>query len=256
MAKATAYCKCKVCGAEFTRTNTCGSRSLANDWEEWASDYYDLCEKCYAEEQREIERQKGLYIDVRLDSNSAFDEDSLPIAIIFGGDTKPLKETIKDLGARWTDEYPESGVFGDLLRMGRHVFKWVLWCTLENYEEKIKEAEKIGAKINSIPSDVDLALYSKIKQTQDTERNEKKEKLKAELEELGDIPAWSNEIMELWPKNAKWNGKIYGKAGRYSVYFSGVQVSLTDAQADLMKKTYELRQEWRNTKKQIESKYN
>lgn len=109
MAKGTAYCTCKTCGDKFTRTSTnCGNRKQATEWENWAEENYNLCSKCYAKELQELEIKKGLYVNVRI-SGSIYDI-NLPIAIIFEGDTKPHKETIKSLGAKWIQNYPVEGI--------------------------------------------------------------------------------------------------------------------------------------------------
>lgn len=62
MAKATAECTCRKCGGEFTKVTYKQNRRLADEWEEWAPTYFDLCEDCYKEEQdQEIaERAEGL----------------------------------------------------------------------------------------------------------------------------------------------------------------------------------------------------
>lgn len=52
MAKATAHCTCKKCGAKFEREKICYNRDEADRWEAWATDYFDLCGTCYGEEQK------------------------------------------------------------------------------------------------------------------------------------------------------------------------------------------------------------
>lgn len=47
MAKATAYCTCKHCGATFTKALTFNSRSEADSWLKAAADRYDECTDCY-----------------------------------------------------------------------------------------------------------------------------------------------------------------------------------------------------------------
>lgn len=60
--------------------------------------------------------------------------------------------------------------------------------------------------------------------------------MQAELDKLGKIPSWPEDIAELWPEGAKWNGKFYGKTGRWQVYFTGEEVHLTDKQKGEMEK--------------------
>lgn len=53
MANAEARCKCEKCGKTFYVTNVKNSRKAANEWEEWASVHYTICQQC-----RDTERKK------------------------------------------------------------------------------------------------------------------------------------------------------------------------------------------------------
>lgn len=269
MSKAIAYCKCRVCGSEFKRSQDCRNRKEADSWENWASTTYDLCSKCYAKEIQELEKAKGLYVDVRLDSRCIYREDEHPVAIIFGGDTKPHKDEIKSLCShyiQWTRDYPADGVLKDLLGMKEPPFRWVWWCRIEDFKKNINRVKEMGIAVNSYPNENDLALYNNMKnevKARNEEKNRikeeeikiKEEKKSAELEALGEIPPWPDDIKSLWPKGATWNGKIYGSAGNYNVYFSGENVHITDELKKEMENLHKMRDEWREKKKQIEKKY-
>ena len=56
MAKATATCTCATCGDVFTVSATKYNRREANQWEEWASTYYDECTECW-KKRKDAERQ-------------------------------------------------------------------------------------------------------------------------------------------------------------------------------------------------------
>lgn len=254
MAKATAECTCKKCGEQFTRSKICPNRKQAESWEQWAEGYYDLCNKCYAKEQRELEIAEGLYVEIRLHSGSAFYDDK-PIAFVFGGDTYTHKEDINGLGACWTQDYPDEGILNDLLQVSPHRYRWVAWCTLDDFAYKLKQIEEIGAKIKSMPSNNDFAMYRTIKNKVDTDKAKKEEALQKELASIGPKPPWPDDILALWPSGATWNGKFYGKTGYWSVYFNGVKIELTDEQKDIMEKTSKKRQEWLSKKQDIEIKY-
>lgn len=252
MAKATAHCKCKKCGEDFIRENTnCFKRSQADDWEKWAENYYDLCDRCYHKEQDELEKQKGLYVDVRLGGMSGLSITESPIAFVFGGDTYPYKDKIKALGAFWTKDYPSKGVLGDIFDFGSSPFRWVIWSELDDMESKIEEIKKIGARINSFPSNTDIALFLSIYNTIIKRRKEQER----EIEALGKCPAWPKDIDDLWPDGTKWNGRFYGHPGDWYVYFSGTCTELTNEQKEVMEETLKKRREWREKKKEIETKY-
>jgi len=50
MAKATAICTCKKCGATFEKTTVKRNRREADSWEEWAVNTFDTCPECEHEE--------------------------------------------------------------------------------------------------------------------------------------------------------------------------------------------------------------
>lgn len=257
MAKATAICTCKECGTTFQKEKKCTNRRDAISWEKWAEAHFDLCPKCYAAQIQKEEESRGLYVDVLLETREAFFGGNRIIAIVFGGNTKPIKDEIKALGARYTSDYPSPNAIGNLFGLERNYNKWVLWAGMDDWEEKLKMAQGLGAEINSMPSNASLALYTHIKDEVDRKKKAKEDAIKKELEEtIGSIiPQWPTEIKDMWPDGAHWNGKFYGKNNNWTVYFSGEKVKLTDAQKAEMEDAYKRRQEWRKKKEEIERKY-
>ena len=53
MAKATAECTCKKCGAKFTKTSIQRNRTNADSWEQWAISFFDECPECIQKEREE-----------------------------------------------------------------------------------------------------------------------------------------------------------------------------------------------------------
>ena len=51
----------------------------------------------------------------------------------------------------------------------------------------------------------------------------------------------------------RWNGKVYGRKGNWSIYISGDKQALTDAQKDALVATQEARAEWRAKKAAAEA---
>ena len=135
----------------------------------------------------EKKKEMGLVADVRLNAggllyNAPDDED---IAIVFYGDTYPHKAEIQSLGAVWTDRYPREGFLNDMIMGGLGYKSWVLYSSVENFEENIKKVETI-AKVNNYPSEVDIIMYS----TQKQKQLDKRTRINNELEELGPKPEW------------------------------------------------------------------
>lgn len=250
MANATAICTCRKCGNTFQKIKKCYNRAEADSWEAWAQKNYDLCDSCYAAEQREAEIKKGLYVDIRLNigGNIADDAQDRSIAFVFGGDTKPHKDEIKALGAIWSNDYPADNGIKDAFLMRSMAFKWSLYCSEDSYKSTLQKVKDLGAKINSFPSGNDIAFFNSIKQRHDAARA----KLQAELDKIGPIPSWPEEIKKLWPDGAKWNGKFYGRPGNWSIYLSGEKIILTDDLKQAFEDTYKARTEWRAKKEKIE----
>ena len=269
MAKATAICTCRKCGQKFEKVNRyCHSRKEADDWERWAEDTYDLCGKCWYQEQKEEEQKKDLYVDIRFNTSYIMsnDDGDCELAFVFGGNSYPKKDEIKAIGGVWTDNYPTEGAFKSLFGASFTPKRWVLFCALDELNETVKKVEDIGAKINNVPTNMDIAVYEDINRRKRQQKEEVKKKIEQEkeekqkekqklLDELGPIPPWPDDIAEKWPDGTTWNGKIYGKEGYYNVYFSGKNVRITNEQKEEMEKTSELRDEWKKKKKEIEDKF-
>lgn len=256
MAKATAHCTCRECGIEFVRTKKCYNRKDADDWEGYAQRNYTLCGKCYAKERQKREEEKDAYVDIRMNSVPMFHSSDLPIAIIFGGNTKPIKEKLKELGAHWTKDYPTASFLGEAFGEPNYVYRWVIWCEIYKIDAFLKKIELLGIKINTVPSAMDISMYAQMREAENKRKEEKKSERDKELEELGEIPQWPQSIRDELSSGAKWNRKFYGKAGRWSIYLSGTKIELTDDEKEEIEEIGKKRGEWRTKYNSIISKYN
>lgn len=250
MAKGRAICTCNECGKKFEKERFCYNRSDADSWERWAIENYTLCPTCYGRSMRAQDIAKGLYAEVRIDTHSVF-TGKPPICIVFGGDTLPHKDEIRALDARWTFDYPSEGALGDLLMFDRDLQykKWVIRCEIEEFDHKLEQTKEIGASVDETMIKENLTIYLAMKVEADKRKEEKKAAIK---KQIGEKPRWTKEILELWPDNTTWNGKFYGKKGKWSVYFSGQKIDLTDHQKEEMEATYEERKEWEKKYEKLE----
>lgn len=231
MGQISAECICSKCGETFYRScrRQISSRSDAESWRKWASEYYDLCNRCYARKCREEERKQGLYVDICINFGKRAG-DGFPIARIFKGDTWPYKDRIKALRAEWTMDYPEYS----------RPFRWVIHCRPEECGEKVKQAELLGAKINRIPDEPEMERCRRLKAC-----------IQEELDILGPEPDWPDSVKTKWPEGAEWDGKFCGGEGRWCVYLDGVQMMLTDEEKAVMEETQKKKQEWLDGKARI-----
>lgn len=263
MAKATATCTCKFCGNTFIRTTTRANRRDADSWVEWAKANFDVCNACYAKQAAEKEKAKGLIAKVRL--GDPYNE-KMDVFFVLFGDTYPLKEDLKAIGCRYTDDYPEDeSTLGSTLFYGMSaktpMKRWAIHCLFEEGKEKVQKLTDLGFKVVYPGQEAQMMwahVHAEAAAQKDAKRaeeaaaaaEEKAEKQK-KLDELGPIPAWPEDILSIWPAGARWNGKFYGRAGRYSVYLGGEKVDLSDTQKEEMEKTSEARAAWWKRKEEI-----
>ena len=105
MAKAIAKCTCETCGAIFEKVATKNNRTEADNWVAWAEENITECPSCAGKRLHEQEIAEGLVAKIRM--GSPYLEKTEVWAVLFG-DTYAIKDELKAIGARWTDEYPDD----------------------------------------------------------------------------------------------------------------------------------------------------
>lgn len=212
-----------------------------------------LCPDCYKAEMKKKDKEMGLVADVRFNTHSVLGGTSQEdeIAIVFYGDTYPYKDKIRELGAVWTDYQPAQGVLNNLIMGGPNYKSWVLFTSLDKFEETIKKVEHI-ATVKNYPTDVDIAMHLSMKQRQSEKEEEKQEENKKRLDALGPKPEWPEEISKVWPEGGTWNCKFYGKPGKWKIYIKNQEIQLTDELKEQMEEVYKKRLEWKKKKEEIE----
>lgn len=261
MPRAYATCTCRHCGKTFEKElyeYGKGASKRLDDKVEWAENGgIDECPDCWKARQRTEEKAAGLTCEIRL--GSVHDKEPRVFAI-FGGDSYSHKDELKEAGCRWTEDYPAGKVMADLLGLSRPRKAWVLYGT--DVDAIIDKAKSLCDNV-ALPDAMEMSTWAAVRgeiagiraREEDEKARESAEKqagIDAALEELGPIPSWPESVKAKWPDGAKWNGKVYGKAGNRNVYFSGEKVTLTDEEAEAMERTSEARDEWRKKKAAIE----
>lgn len=221
MAKATAQCTCHKCGKNFVKTTTKNNRQEANNWEEWAAAHFNECPKCWRDAQRAQEAAEPLALVVNCDPYEQ------RITLHFEGGTMERKDEIKALGYRW-DELPSTGTFG-FLSTSRAPLAWHRVIELDQLQTELDKAAGLQPVLKNNMTDVDLALYREIKSRNDAQKAEEAAK-QAEVEAKKSVIPRPKVPAKL--AGTKWNQQIYGKKGGYRIYPNGVEVRLTDSEAD------------------------
>lgn len=163
MAHKTANLICPKCGKEFTKEfydSGSGAYKRLEQKIEWAESKASfLCSDCYKQECREAVKEMGLVAELKV---GLFFPNG--ISIVFKGDTYPHKDKLKELGCKWTDEYPD-----DFLGVDRPQKAWVYSTTVDNAEDVCEVIVKSGAKFK-MPSNMDKAILQAFKKFNDEQR--------------------------------------------------------------------------------------
>lgn len=175
-----------------------------------------LCPVCYREKQQQLDKERGLVLTVNLDPFHP----AAPVVLIFVGDTKPHKEEIKALGGYRWDDLPPTGLFG-LMSSKRPGKGWFRYCTPTELQVEVQKAQGIGAKLERKFSDADYCLLRESVAKYEKEKAAQQAKLNALTKPT------PPEVIS----GKRWNGIIYGKSGRYTIYPDTVKTEITDEQA-------------------------
>lgn len=215
---------------------------------------YGLCPKCYKADQEEKRKAMGLIASVRLPAlNTLLSKDPYPyLCIVFDGDTLPYKETIKKMGATFTDDYPAKNAFIDVLDLSQRPKRWTMQVTFEQLEQALRDLAAINCKITECPTSESLAVFVQTYRYAKAKAESKRCEIEAQLQALGPKPEWPEGLLALWPSDSRWNGKIYGKSGAYNIYISNKKIPIEDELKMQIEAVQAARVEWNKQKSEIE----
>lgn len=247
MAKASVTITCSKCGAKFVKEKKCYNRTEADNWEAYAGRTYDICPSCYGKQMQEEKKARGLLLSVRL--RSPYKSEKECVALIYDGDTYSHKDSLREMGATWTDLYPakEEQFAGGMFAFDsrQRYKKWVINCTPEDLGSLIKRSSDLGATIISGIDEMQLTTWAAVHNQVLANHAEKDAEKAKKLEALGPMPDWLEAIKEKWPTGAKWNTKFYGKPGRWTIYLDNEKITLSDELKVQMEQTLCERRKWR-----------
>jgi len=256
MAKARAICTCKICGTTFEVTKTCSNRRGANSYEEWAKDHFDLCYDCKKLEKEEKLRESGVGVTVKAIGKSP----NIKVAIILEGDTRRQKEVIKDLGYIWTelecfDDLLKESNLQDLFNLAMYGPKMYWAKVFEQYnDETIKaEIEKLTTSLERINKVLDCFIDEEYRMMYETYINKMEENRNKAQEQLKILK--HPVAPDFYDTSKRWNGKIYGRSGRYAIYQDGEKISITDEQKNVLESYVADMDIYKIKKAEIERKY-
>lgn len=250
--------------AKYNITYSCGHEGTVqlfgkSEERERKIKYYEefgLCTECYKKQKQEENAKLGFLIGGSV-ADTLSEKGEIQICLSFAGDTLPHKEEIKALGYRWTAVDASQMAYMHKPDMG-----WVKVIPYECLEEEKEKAFAIGAKEAEV-SDRELAnqkeryqemlseqrIYKRNlrkKAPQDTSENREKQQMYEE--KLRSLCPVEPDVI----RGKYWNEKVYGKAGRYSIYPDSRKLEISDEEAAALKKYLSDRAEYRKTKKEME----
>lgn len=234
--------------AKYSITYSCGHEAVVElfgkvEERKKKIEYFEkngLCRECYKKKMEETAKAEGLIFNASILPRVDLSDGSFLINVWFSGDTKPLKDDIKALGYKWCELETTTE---SMLSADRPLFFWNKVVKANSLKAEIEVAKELGVITFHVSQKfwdkVDCQIATKAKK----EWEEKHEKI-TELKK----PEPPAKI-----KGCKWNGVVYGKSGNYSIYPNGEKTSITDDEADEIKRYLEEKEVYFKRVKEIEN---
>lgn len=179
---------------------------------------YGLCKECYKKEMEEKAKAEGLVFNATAFPYVDDKNGNILLNVWFSGDTRPHKDDIKALGYYWRERIATE----DEIEGERRLLCWNKIINADDLDKEVEKAKSIGAiKVLSKEDLLAIEHYN-----YRIALHEQK-KWKEQQRKIAEIPKpYRPEIL-----GNRWNMKIYGKSGNYSIYPDGEKVMITDEQA-------------------------
>lgn len=199
-----------------------------------------LCKECYKKQMEEKVKNTPFTFNVTVLPYINEENGNILLNVWFDGNTKPYKDDIKSLGGyRWSERESAEDCFS----IKQSPLCWNKIIALDDFADEVEKAKSIGAK-NVTSEDGFFAMINyQVAIKKHKEWIEKRSKI-AEI-----IKPSAPKIL----KGHKWNQKIYGKTGNYSIYPDGEKVIITDEQALEIEEYLKLKEEYRKKVEEIKN---
>lgn len=229
MARVTAECTCRKCGAKFEKTEFKRNRTEADSWKAWAEIHIDTCPDCYKEQQE----------DALKDSPFEFDElltiESGNICLVYdsvGSNSYARREDLKANGFTWTGS------------------SWQRRIPVEPKENLEEFKAALLDLINSFRSSIGPAKYHsvKLKQVEDAFQAaaDHKAKLAERAAKLATKPEYPAEFQAM-KAGKRWNGRVYRGKKDIAVYLNSEKIVISPELADAIEATEKALEAWKQS---------
>lgn len=183
---------------------------------------YGLCKECYKQQEQKKIESEPLSFNVSVLPYINENNGEILLFAYFGGNVKLLKDEIKKLGYKWqTKDTPDNMLGFDL---HKSELCWGKIIDLCDFEDELLKAESLGAETFVTDKGLATMITQSIAISKQKEWKKKHEEIAAL--EKPETP----EII----RGYRWNRKIYGKAGRYSIYLDGEKTEISDDEKKML----------------------
>lgn len=187
------------------------------------------------------ERKKNTPLSFHVTAIPYINEENgnIQLSVCFEGSTPDNKDAIKALGGyHWSSREAAA----DMFSLKKPPMCWNKVIELPDLAEETKKAVSIGAE--NLVSEKGLFAtlnYEIALEYQEAWKKKKDAIAKLEKPEKPEILS-----------NKRWNQKVYGKSGNYSIYLDGEKVSITDEQNRLITEYLDKKEEYQKKVEDIE----
>lgn len=201
---------------------------------------FGICKECYKKKKEAEIESEGLVFNATVLHYIDNKDGSILLSVWFSGNTKPYKDEIKSLGGYvWS----EREAANDWYNIKRPPMCWNKIIKLTDLQEEINKAVSIGAE-HTIS---DKGLFAEIHYQVALKAQKQWQDKQDQINQI-QKPTVPEKL-----KECRWNQKVYGKSGNYSIYPNGDKVLLTDEEAEEIKNYLILKEEYKNKVEEIKN---
>ena len=190
-----------------------------------------LCRECYKKKLQEEAEKEGFNFEASVLPHINNEDGSILLSVWFSGNTKPYKEEIKSLGGYEWSTKEDYNLTTDFVSMC-----WNKIIKLSELKDEAMKATSIGATSIVYEENLHDMMNYHIALEQQKKWNKKNDIIKSIEKPV------APEVL----KGCRWNQKIYGKSGNYTIYPDGNKVSITDEQKEEIENYLKLKKEYKN----------
>lgn len=199
-----------------------------------------ICTECYKKQMEEINKSKGLVYNASILPYIDNKTGDMLLSVWFDGDTISHKDAIKSLGGYQWGERESAQDFASA-KKAPYVLEKVI--PINEIEVEVKKALSIGA-VSVVREE---GIWSTI--NYQIALNAHNNWLKKQ-EMINEISKPDTPQLLI---GHKWNQKIYGKLGKYSIYLDGDKKEITDEEAEEINKYLSEKEEYMKEIKEIKN---